>query len=157
MRFNRIGKVCFGVGLAIMMSLGVSYADNLENEFNKGLLSLSKDNYTASRSVTDDAKAVVTALAYGKDTNAVDFFRKMLVKNVSTASDIDNAVMLLAAYGHSVSNAEEKSAFYQALDLLEERVKYLAYTEKPKLASKLEDFPVIRKEFKEFHKNINIK
>ena len=32
MRFNRIGKVCFGVGLAIMMSLGVSYADNLENE-----------------------------------------------------------------------------------------------------------------------------
>jgi hypothetical protein len=155
MRFYRIGKVCFGVGLAIMMSLGISYADNLENDFNKGLISLSKDNYTASRSVTDDAKSVVTSLAYGKDTDAIDFFKKMLVKNVSTASDIDNAVMLLAAYGHSVSNAAEKSAFNQALKLLEERVKYLAYTEKPKLASKLEIFPELRKEFKEYHKDIS--
>ena len=155
MRFYRIGKVCFGVGLAIMMSLGISYADNLENDFNKGLISLSKDNYTASRSVTDDAKAVVTSLAYGKDSDAIDFFRKMLVKNVSTASDIDNAVMLLSAYGQSVSNAAEKSAFNQALKLLEERVKYLAYTEKPKLASKLEVFPELRKEFKEYHKDIS--
>ena len=155
MRSFRIGKVCFGVGLAIMMSLGISYADNLEDNFNKGLINLSKDNYEISRSATDDAKNLVTSLAYGKDTNAVDFFRKMLVKNVSTASDIDNAVMLLAAYGHSVNNADEKSAFNQALNLLEERVKYLAYTEKPKLQSKLEIFPELRKEFKEFHKDIS--
>ena len=157
MRFYKIGKVCFSVGLAIMMSLGISYADNLENDFNKGLISLSKDNYEASRSVTSDAKDMVTTLAYGKDSNAIDFFRKSLVKNVSTASDIDNAVMLLAAYGQSVSNAAEKSAFNQALDLLEERVKYLAYTENPKLAPKLEDFPVIRREFKKYHKNISDK
>ena len=158
MRCFKIGKVCFGVGLAILMSLGVSYANNIEDEFNNGLNELAKENYSISsssmisRSILDDGKTFISSLAYGKDSNAVDSMRKILVRNVQTASDIDNMVMFLAAYGHSVSNEAEQSAFNQALDLLEERVKYLAYTEKPKLASKLEDFPVIRKEFGKLHK-----
>ena len=79
MRSYKLGKVCFGVGLAILMSLGVSYADNLEEDFNKGLISIAKDNYSTSRSILDDGKTLVNSLAYGKDSNAVDFFRKLLM------------------------------------------------------------------------------
>ncbi len=154
MRSYKLGKVCFGVSLAIMMSLGISYAANLEENFNNGLKNIAKYNLNSSRFITENGKKV-SVTAYGSDSNAVDSFQRMLVSEVSTASDIDEAIEQLKIFGVKVSNTAEKEAFDQGLNLLEKRVKFLSQTENPKLADKLGEFSNIRSEFEEFHQNIS--
>jgi pullulanase/glycogen debranching enzyme len=151
MRSYKFGKVCFGVSLAIMMSLGISYAKILEDDFSILLSSIAQDCYDASKKIYVDGKEV-SANIY-KDSSAIDKFQRMLVSNVSNASDIDAAIEELKRYGYSVSSKSEKIAFNQGLKLLEERVKFLTHTENPKLATKLDEFDSIRKEFEEIHAN----
>ena len=149
MRNYKLGKACFGVGLAIMMSLGIAYAADLEKDINNGLKNIAKDSYVASKTING-----VSASAYGKDSNAISNFQRMLVSDVENASDIDAAIEQLRIYGCGVSNYSEKCAFNEGLNLLEKRVKFLSQTENPKLSEKLNYFDAIRKEFEEAHENI---
>lgn len=153
MRSYKIGKVCFGVSLAIMMSLGISYAANLEESFNNGLKNIAKDNYNANHYINENGKKV-SAAAYTKDSSAVDVFQKMLVSEVTNASEIDEAIEQLRIYGSSVSNTSEKTAFDLGVNLLEKRVKFLSQTENPKLSSKVNEVSSLRNEFSEIHSNI---
>ena len=149
MRNYRMGKVCFGVGLAIMMSLGVSYAGNFETDFNDCLKNIAKDCFVAGKTVNG-----VSAVTYCKDSNAVSSFQRMLVANVERAEDIETALEQIRIYGSKVSNNAEKSAFQQGLDLIEKRIKFLAQTENPKLSEKLNDVASVRNEFEESLENL---
>ena len=154
MRTYRIGKVAFGVGLAIMMAMGVSAAD-FEKDFSNGLKNIAKDSYAASKIINSNGKKVA-ASAYSQDSNAVRSLERLLANNIESSSDIDSAIEQLRVYGYGVNTKSEKVAFEEGVRLLESRVKYLSQTENPSLSNKLDSFDAVRKEFKEYHQNNRI-
>ena len=100
-----------------MMSLGISYAKILEDDFSILLSSIAQDCYDSSKKIYVDGKKV-SANIY-KDSSAVDKFQRMLVSEVSNASDIDAAIEELKRFGYGVSSKSEKIAFNKGLKLLE--------------------------------------
>lgn len=153
MRSHRIGKAVFGVSLAILMSIGVSYGANLEKGINNGLKRIASDRFAATQIVDNNGKSVA-ASAYSKDSSAVSNFERYLVANVESASDVDAAIEQLRVYGFSAKSEAEMGAFEEGMRLLKNRVKFLAQTEDPSLKNKLDTFDTINSEFEAAHSNL---